>query len=102
VQVVGDVVVRVSSTFVNHLYATPDGRICRGVTAFNTTRGEITVSLAEPVSGVSCRKLVQELWGPLAGGHDGIAGSPRGERRSLADLQAAAERFAEMIRSAAK
>jgi hypothetical protein len=100
VQVVGEVIVRVSPAFVNHLYATPDGRICRGVVSFNATRGEITASLAEPVPGVSCRKLVQELWGPRAGGHDGIAGSPRGERRSLEDLQAAAERLASLVEAA--
>jgi hypothetical protein len=65
--------------FCNHLYTTPEGHAAKAVVAYNTATGAITVSLAEPVEGVSCRELVQALWGPEAGGHDGIAGSPRGQ-----------------------
>ena len=51
-----------------------------------TSTGSITISLAEPITGVSCRAIVQiafpdknEKGEFLAGGHDGIAGSPRGK-----------------------
>lgn len=64
--------------FVNHLY-TANGTVARAVVAFNPEAGSVTVSLESPVPGVSCREVVQGLWGPLAGGHAGIAGSPRGE-----------------------
>jgi len=64
--------------FVNHLYTAPNGSVARAVVAFNPEAGSITVSLESPVAGVSCRDIVQGLWGPLAGGHAGIAGSPRG------------------------
>jgi hypothetical protein len=81
VEVVGGVVLRKSESFVNHLY---DGN--QAVVAYNTTSMAITVSLADPIPGISCRALVQKLWGPEAGGHDGIAGSPRG--REMAWSQA--------------
>ena len=91
------VLVRKSPTqgdFVNHLYTTPSGEVARAVVALNPEAGTVTVSLESPVEGVSCREVVQGLWGALAGGHAGIAGSPRGERMTeahLADCVAAIE-----------
>lgn len=76
----GDVLVRVatkSRDFVNHLYADPQGEPAKAVACYNAESGSVTISLADPVPGVSCRTLVQSLWGMEAGGHDGIAGSPR-------------------------
>tara|TARA_Y100000389_G_scaffold192113_1_gene219209 strand:- start:7145 stop:8188 length:1044 start_codon:yes stop_codon:yes gene_type:complete len=99
------VAVRQHSGFVNHLYRLPnvpndeyaDGvtgaphrPVCRGVAdavvAFNSTMKSVTISLADPIEGVNCRDLVQGLWGPEAGGHTGIAGSPRGKEMSESDL----------------
>jgi hypothetical protein len=64
------------TTFVNHLYTTPTGYLLDGVVTWNRSTGAVTVSVPDP--GVDCRALVQSLWGPDAGGHPGIAGSPRG------------------------
>lgn len=80
------ILVRCAPAFVNHLY-----REGRAVVAFNPALGSITMSLADPVEGVSCRALVQELYGPEAGGHDCIAGSPRGKRMTMGDWWAAVE-----------
>jgi hypothetical protein len=82
----GGVVTRVAAAFTNHLYTTPDGEIGKAVVSLNPKLGNVTVSLADPVEGVSCRDIVQGLWGEEAGGHDGIAGSPRGQRMNIADL----------------
>ena len=82
------IVIREWDSFTNHLYRLPDGRMADAVVARNTTMGSITVSLADPIEGVSCRDLVQGLWGPEAGGHTGIAGSPRGREMSDRDLTA--------------
>lgn len=84
------VLIRRSEKFVNHLYATPKGKAGRAVVAYNPEKGSVTISLAEPVPGLSCRTLVQELWGPEAGGHDGIAGSPRDQQLSEAEAKNAA------------
>ena len=73
------VVAREASRFVNHLYRLKDGQVADVVVAFNTEYQSVTVSFESPIAGLSCRALVQDLWGPEAGGHDGIAGSPRGQ-----------------------
>lgn len=91
VEVIGDVIVRVSGQFVNHLYADPDGTAYKAVVAYTTTTGSVTVSFADAPKGKNAREIVQEIWGDLAGGHAGIAGSPRGSRMTLADLIAATE-----------
>lgn len=120
----GGVAVRISDRFVNALYAhegtavncrAPGGCACRGedgpcdmeylpwrrvyraVAALNTATGQINLSLADPVPGVSCRAIVQALWGPEAGGHDGIAGSPRGRAMTRDDLDRAARALAEAL-----
>jgi hypothetical protein len=50
----------------------------------NTRMGSITVACAD--GSINARETVQALWGPEAGGHFGIAGSPRGKKMSLNDL----------------
>lgn len=88
------VAVRKAAAFCNHLYNLPEGLagdgVVDGVVAFNPEAGSITVSLESPRPGVSCREIVQRLWGPLAGGHDGIAGSPRDQQMDPKQADAAA------------
>jgi hypothetical protein len=75
------IITRTSDSFVNHLYTAPgETTPAKVIVAMNTKFGSITISLADPIPGVNCRDIVQGLWGPEAGGHAGIAGSPR-ERR---------------------
>jgi hypothetical protein len=87
------IAVRVSEEFTNNLYRDPEGTLCAAIVAFNTVQGSVTISLAEPVEGVSCRDIVQSLWGDEAGGHEGIAGSPRGQRMGIAELLEVAQRL---------
>ena len=82
----GNVLVRVHVEFVNGLYIDPNGQAAKAVVAYNPAKGGVTISLADPVLGVSCVEIAQALWGPLAGGRAGIAGSPRGKRMCLDDL----------------
>ena len=46
---------------------------------------------------LSAKNIVQELWGPEAGGHPGIAGSPRGKEMTKKDLQQLAKLVNEKI-----
>jgi len=92
------VIVRVSPEFVNMFYRPPKSLgakfedVAYAVVAFNTRTGSITVSFEDSgMFSLSAVKIVQELWGPEAGGRDGIAGSPRGVRMGLKDLYDAAE-----------
>ncbi|MCX6744285.1 MAG: hypothetical protein NTX82_02050 [Candidatus Parcubacteria bacterium] len=83
------VVIRVTDTFANHLYVTPDNEVGEAVVAYNSQTGSITISFAEPPKGKNAREIVQTLWGDLAGGHAGIAGSPRGQRMTNQDIEQA-------------
>jgi hypothetical protein len=77
-----------ANDFVNHLYTAPNGFVGGTVVAWNKATGSITISRSEPSPGIlSCREIVQDLWGPEAGGHAGIAGSPRGRRMTDEDFE---------------
>ena len=79
----GAVLLRSSDKFVNHLY----GPTAAAVVGYNTKVGSITVSFSDEDSrrGLSACDILQEVYGPLAGGHAGIAGTPRGETYTLDD-----------------
>jgi hypothetical protein len=85
----GGIIKRLSGQFVNHLYRNPRGEAQQAVVALNTSQGSVTISFAAPIPGVSAKEIVQGLWGPEAGGRDGIAGSPRNRRMTGIDLHAA-------------
>lgn len=53
-----------------------NGDLCKAVVGFNPEKGRVTLSFADPIEGVSCREIMQEVFGPGAGGRDNIAGSP--------------------------
>lgn len=95
------VTVRVHSEFVNHLYVNPDGTVVKAVVGFNTKTGGITLSLADPVDGVDCAQIMQDLLGPEAGGHAGIAGSPRNKRLGTREVMGVAYEIASQLDPAA-
>lgn len=86
VEAADGVIVRVSDTFINHLYVTPDGDVCEAVVALSTRTHGITVSLADPVEGFSVGEFLQDHFGPEAGGRNVIGGTPRGQFMKLSDL----------------
>lgn len=73
---------------VNHLYGEGDAII-----SFDERYKTITISIADPIANFSCRRLVQDWWGDRAGGHDQIAGSPRGKLMSEQDFIKAIDNF---------
>lgn len=93
VEEVHGVVLRQSDQFTNHLYG-PTGR---AVVALNTRTGAVTCSLADPVVGVSCCEIMQGLFGPTAGGHAGIAGTPRDQQYTLDDARRVADALREVL-----
>ena len=91
-RIVGPVVVRVTNDehgFCNHLYTAPTGEGFAAVAAYNKDNGSITISLAEALADVSCRDIMQDLFGPEAGGHEGIAGSPREQHMTYHEFEKA-------------
>ncbi len=81
------VIVRVGPAFTNHMYTTPSGEVCEAVVALNTKSGSITLSFAEKDDPRNACKIMQAVFGPEAGGHKGIAGSPRGVRQGVGPLE---------------
>ena len=69
---------RESEQFVNHLYTSPHGFEAQALIAFNPKVGSVTISVPRPNPRLNCRDAVQAVFGPLAGGHATIAGTPRG------------------------
>jgi len=95
----GGAILRVAPYFTNTFYTTPNRKICNCVVSYNTLSGAITISFAEKIVApaeydannselvfLNARDFVQKFWGEKAGGHQLIAGSPRGERMKLEDL----------------
>jgi hypothetical protein len=89
-----------AKAFVNDLYVAPHGTPLRAVVTLNDATGAVTLSLADAIPGVSCRAVAQALWGSEAGGHDGIAGSPRGSRMTHDDWFDAANALGDAVESA--
>ena len=99
-EVRGEVIVRRTDEktgFCNHLYTNNSGKSFKAVAAYNVDHGTITISLADPIEGVSCREVMQDLFGPEAGGHDGIAGSPREVKMSPGLFERAVNKLAELV-----
>ena len=93
--------VRVFSTngpFCNGAYYSPSQeKIIPAVVSYNEKFNSITLSFADGGEEFSAREIVQSLWGPEAGGRDGIAGSPRGQEMTMGDLKEISEKVSDMI-----
>lgn len=88
VAMVGKVTLRSADVFVNTIYDRSDI-----VVGYNTVSGAITLSFKEVRDGISAADLLQDYFGPGAGGHAGIGGTDREKRYSLV----AARCFAEYV-----
>lgn len=92
--------VRVFSTngpFCNGSYYSPSQeKIVPAVVSYNEKFNSITLSFADGGKKLSARDIVQRLWGPEAGGRDGIAGSPRGREMTRGDLEEISEKVSDM------
>ena len=96
----GNLIVRQTNDntgFCNHLYTDENGKPFKAVAAYNIDHGSITISLADPIEGVSCREVMQDLFGPEAGGHDGIAGSPREKKMSWMQFNQTVSKLSELV-----
>lgn len=93
------IAVREADHFVAHLHRAGADTNIQGTVSRDTRSGAITIAVADPIPGVSCAAVARSLWGPTAGGHAGIAGSPRGQVMPIEDLDRAATALAEAILS---
>lgn len=63
--------------FVNDLYVAPDGTQGNAVISFSPEKGKIVLSFADQPKGKNAIEIMTGLFGSEAGGHAGIAGTPR-------------------------
>lgn len=68
-------------------YSEKQGKVIPSTVTRNGKFKSVTVAMADGGKKVSAKELVQELWGNEAGGHPGIAGSPRGQVMTEKDMQ---------------
>lgn len=67
-------------------YYSREYKKCVPVTiTFNTATNAITIGCCD--GSVNACKVAQELWGAEAGGHPGVAGSPRGASMTMKDFE---------------
>lgn len=72
--------------FCSSSYYSPNLKtVCKATVVLNTRFNSITVGVADP-DELSAKDFVQSIWGSNAGGHRGIAGSPRGQQMTKEDL----------------
>lgn len=80
-------VFKTDGIFCNASYYSPKlQRICPSTIAINTKFDSITIAFEDGGKKFSAREIAQSLWGPEAGGHNGIAGSPRGWKLTETEL----------------
>lgn len=93
IETIDGVQLRSSDSFVNHLY----GADTRAIVGYSTKFKSITVSVPDAVEGFSCGTFLQGIFGPKAGGHAGIGGTPRGVEYTLSDAREVAVKLAETL-----
>lgn len=71
-------------------YSPKQNMIIPGIVVYNFNNKSITISFSDDVNISAC-DVAQYLWGPEAGGHKGIAGSPRGMEMEFEDAVHAAD-----------
>ena len=75
-----------------------DQEVKKATATLNTKTNAVTVAFEDGGNpSKSARAIVQGLWGPEAGGRDGIAGSPRGVVMGTKDLLDAAMKAEEAV-----
>ena len=72
--------------FCNTYYDVTEPRL-HIIVSFTEETGVITLSKESVIIPLNCCKVLQRVLGPLAGGREGIAGSPRGEKMGLLEVQ---------------
>lgn len=60
--------------------------ICPATVTYNEKFKSITLAFEDGGKQLNAKEIVQELWGPEAGGREGIAGSPRNVEMTKDDL----------------
>lgn len=89
------VILRSSPKFVNNLY----DDIHQVIVGYNPVTKRITLSKADESIPLDCNKIMKEYFGDEAGGHAGIAGTPRDKEFKLEDAETLYDKISTIISS---
>lgn len=67
-------------------YSRDQDKTFPAIVSYNEKFHSISISFEDGGKDVSAQQIAKALWGPEAGGRDGIAGSPRGQEMTRKDL----------------
>ncbi len=68
-------------------YSEKQGKVIPATVTLNGKFKSVSLAMADGGKEFSAKEMVQELWGKEAGGHPGIAGSPRGKEMTEEDMK---------------
>lgn len=86
--------------FCSASYYSPRFRtVAKATVVLNKQFDAITVAFEDGGTNHSAKEIVQQLWGSEAGGHNGIAGSPRGQVMTEEDFRAAIRYVEDLVQS---
>jgi len=87
-----------AGVFCNSAYYSPSlNKIIPAVVSLNTKMNAVLISFSDGGKRFSAASAVKKLWGELAGGHEGIAGSPRGWGLNEAEIRGEFDRAAAYV-----
>lgn len=84
----GRIRVFAGDVFCSAFYRNADGTVADATVSYGTKSGAITLAFEDGGKKHNATEIMQMLFGSEAGGHAGIAGSPRGKRMDFGDLAA--------------
>lgn len=93
----GRVRIFASDQFCSAFYRNGDGSIADATVVYSTKSGAISLAFEDGGKRWNAARILQELFGPEAGGHAGIAGSPRGKRMNFAQFNMVVEKIRILI-----
>lgn len=86
-----------SDQFCSAFYRNSDGTMADATVVYNTKSGAISLAFEDGGKRWNAAKILQDLFGQDAGGHAGIAGSPRGKRMNFADFNSTVVKIREVL-----
>ncbi len=86
------------NTFCAAAYYSPKLKtVAQATLSYNLTKKSITLAFEDGGKVCSAADIVRELWGELAGGHRGIAGSPRNQEMTKCDWERVQEKMKSIL-----
>ena len=92
-------VFKTDGVFCSGAYYSPSkDKVIPATVVYNEKYNSITIAFEDGGKRISAKDIVQKLWGPEAGGREGIAGSPRGQNMTEYEFEKAQYAVQSMVK----